>query len=252
MLQYHQTIFLPNHRFMPEACKQFPQWTFMHLSLRSEQCFHFKSIHLEGDEWTIRYYDELIIRTFEQASIFITLPPGISVSQVLDKTEECSLREAFNYADPMQQAREVNASASSMKDQYTDATPADQFINGAGIPHVRNEPKQGSTNAASHSSRVKYCPPVRSRKTTKVPEQPIAKDAEMTPADTGKPIPFTNKKESPSKRSEPHTQYVNMECNITEKDSQSNSIQASLMATFHESQKSKKHHPRAVLHPDSN
>ena len=75
---------------------------FYHVILGPEQCFHLKSIHLERDEWKVRYYDELIIRTFEPSSIFITLPPGISISQVIDKTECYHLREAHACIGPSQ------------------------------------------------------------------------------------------------------------------------------------------------------
>lgn len=73
------------------------KWLFYHIILGSgsEQCFHFKSIHLKHEEWKIRYYDELAIRTFEQASMFIMLPPGISISQVINKYEFCYFQEAY-------------------------------------------------------------------------------------------------------------------------------------------------------------
>ena len=59
--------------------KNHSRWSFFHIFLSPEQCFRLKSIHQEREEWKVRFYDELIIRTFERSSIFITIPPGISL-----------------------------------------------------------------------------------------------------------------------------------------------------------------------------
>ena len=63
-------IDLLHHEFIKHRDHQ--KWLFYHIVLGPEQCFHLKSIHLERDEWKVRYYDELIIRTFEPSSIFVT------------------------------------------------------------------------------------------------------------------------------------------------------------------------------------
>ena len=63
---------LRHHDFIKP--RDYHKWLFYHIILGPEQCFHLKSVHFERDEWKVRYYDELIIRTFERASIFITLP----------------------------------------------------------------------------------------------------------------------------------------------------------------------------------
>ena len=98
-------IDLLHHEFIKHRDHQ--KWLFYHIVLGPEQCFHLKSIHLERDEWKVRYYNELIIRTFEPSSIFVTLPPGISISQVVDKTQCCHLREAYACIAPSQRTPDV-------------------------------------------------------------------------------------------------------------------------------------------------
>ena len=163
------------------------KWLFYHIILGPEQRFHFKSVHLERDEWKVRYYDELIIRTFEQASLFLALPPGISVSQILDKTDFCDLREAFTYADPSQQTPEVSTFYTGMKDQYVNTTPSNHFVNGCGIPSANGTPMRGQPTAAPHGKRPAYCPPSSSRQTKAMPKKPTENDVDMTPVEAKNP-----------------------------------------------------------------
>ena len=99
-------IDLLHHEFI--KYRDYQKWLFYHIVLGPEQCFHLKSIHLERDEWKVRYYDELVIRTFEPSSIFVTLPPGISISQVIDKTQCCHLREAHACIVPSQRTPDAS------------------------------------------------------------------------------------------------------------------------------------------------
>ena len=210
---------LRHHDFVKH--RDYHKWLFYHIILGPEQCFHLKSIHFERDEWKVRYYDELIIRTFEQASIFITLPPGLSVSQVLDKTDFCHLRDAYACIEPSQQTPGCTAHA-GMKDQYSNATPSKNFVNGSGIPNTNSTQTRGQHFPASHGKRPAYCPPSRPRQTRSAPNMPLDSDTEMAPVqviDTGNP-----------KQGEQHhhqvaceqSEDVHMECKATAIDSDGN------------------------------
>lgn len=207
------------------------KWMFFHIILGPEQCFHLKSIHLERDEWKVRYYDELIIRTFEQASLFVTLPPGIAVSQVLDKTELCDLREAFTYADLSQQIPEASTSFTGMKNQYSNAMPPSQFTNGSGMPSANNVPKHGPSAAAQQEKKSAYCPPLRSRHSKATPKKPVEDD--MTPTHVNNPKEIEGKQKNHSQDIHECSEDAHMKCNIRERDSQANSTHA----TMHFSQK---------------
>ena len=212
---------LRHHDFI--KYRDYHKWLFYHIILGPEQCFHLKSIHLERDEWKVRYYDELIIRTFEQASIFITLPPGISVSQVIDKTGCCHLREAYTCIEPSQRTPSVSTAHAGMKDQYVNTTPSKNFVNGCGIPSTNGTPMRGQPSSASHGKRPAYCPPLRPRQTRCMPNMPPESDVEMVPVkvnDTGNPK--HNEKHHYQVTRE-HCEDVHMECNATAIDSEGNS-----------------------------
>ena len=212
---------LHHHDFIKH--RDYHKWLFYHIVLGPEQCFHLKSIHFERDEWKVRYYDELIIRTFDQASIFITLPPGISVSQVIDKTDFCHLRNAFTCTEPSQQTPNVSTAHAGMKDQYASTTPPKNFMNGNGLPDTNSTQPRGQQPFSSHSKRPAYCPPSRPRQTKSAPHVSPESDIEMAPAqeiDTGNP-----------KQDEKHhhpaagvqSEDVHMECKATAIDSDANS-----------------------------
>ena len=168
-------------------------WTFMFLTLGAEQIFHLKSIHHEKDEWKIRYYDELIIRTFEQSSLFLTLPPGIAASHVIDNLEQCRIKETFLYAIPEQETH-TTGHLGTMTDQFNHGTATNQFPNGAGIPSKKDVTQPTSPSLAAVNGNVKYCPPSKAKKTplpkrqTKTPShEPATKDVPMTPVDEKMP-----------------------------------------------------------------
>ena len=219
-------IELRRHEF--GKCRDHHKWVFYHIILGPEQCFHFKSVHLERDEWKVRYYDELIIRTFEQASLFIALPPGISVSQVLDKTDFCDLREAFTYADPSQQTPEVSTFYTGMRDQYVNTTPSNHFVNGCGIPSANGTPMRGQPAAAPHGKRPAYCPPSKSRQTKAMPKKTTENDVDMTPVEAKNPNRPEDKQKNNQQETHEHCGDAQMECNATEKDSQANSTHATM------------------------
>ena len=110
-------IDLLHHEFIKHRDHQ--KWFLYHIVLGPEQCFHLKSIHLERDEWKVQYYDELILRTFEPSSIFVTLPPGISISQVVGKMQCCHLREACVCIAPSQRTPNVGTTHAGLKEQLT-------------------------------------------------------------------------------------------------------------------------------------
>ena len=212
---------LRHHEFI--KYRDYHKWLFYHIILGPEQCFHLKSIHLERDEWKVRYYDELIIRTFEQASIFITLPPGISVSQVIDKTDYCHLRNAYTCTELSQLTPNVSTAHAGMKDQCSNTTPSKNFVNGNGMSHTNCTRTRGQHPSASHSKRPAYCPPSRPRQMTKAPNVSPESDIEMAPAhekDTGNPN--QNEKHHHQVADE-QSEDVLMECKPTAIDSDGNS-----------------------------
>ena len=191
-LQQHEFAKYRNHS----------SWTFMFLTLGAEQIFHLKSIHHEKDEWKIRYYDELLIRTFEQSSIFLTLPPGVTASHVLDNLEQCSIRETFHYVIPEQPAYGTGHPG-TMTDQFKHDSTKNLFTNGAGIPSNNTTQPVPPGFTAGYGG-TKYCPPAKTKKNNfadqqaKTPPRELAtKDIPMTPtneptsavASSGKKLP---------------------------------------------------------------
>ena len=167
-------------------------WTFMFLTLGAEQIFHLKSIHYEKDEWKIRYYDELLIRTFEQSSIFLTLPPGVTASHVLDNLEQCSIRETFHYVIP-EQSTHFTGHPGTMTDQFKHEATKNLFANGAGIPSSNTTQPMPPVSTAGCGG-TKYCPPAKTKKKhfsdqqAKTPSrEPATKDIPMTPTNEPKP-----------------------------------------------------------------
>ena len=166
-------------------------WTFMSLTLGAEQIFHLKSIHHEKDEWKIRYYDELIIRTFEQSSIFVSLPPGVTASHVLDNLEQCSIRETLCCVIPEQPPEQPvygTGRPGTLTDQFKHESSKNLFTNGAGIPSS----KVTQTIPPSFVARngvTKYCPPAKIKKNIfsdgqakNSSHEPATKDVPMTPS----------------------------------------------------------------------
>ena len=175
-------IDLLHHEFIKHRDHQ--KWLFYHIVLGPEQCFHLKSIHLERDEWKVRYYDELIIRTFEPSSIFVTLPPGISISQVVDKTQCCHLREAYACTVPSQRTPDFGTTHAGLKEQYTTATPTAHFPNGHGMNSTKNVPSHGQSSPTPTGNRPTYRPPYKPRPCRGSPNTPPEGDIEMQPAPT--------------------------------------------------------------------
>ena len=175
---------LQHHEFI--KYKDYHKWLFYHVILGPEQCFQLKSIHFERDEWKVRYYDELIIRTFEPSSIFVTLPPGIPISQVIDKLECCRLREAHTCMESSQEASTASTTHAGMKGQYTNTMPSKNFSNGNGMPHARGTATRGQSFPTSAGIRPTYCPPSRSRRTGCAQKEVHPdSDVEMSPVRTG-------------------------------------------------------------------
>ena len=175
-------IDLLHHEFIKHRDHQ--KWLFYHIVLGPEQCFHLKSIHFERDEWKVRYYDELIIRTFEPSSIFVTLPPGISISQVVDKTQCCYLREAYACIVSSQRTPDVGTTHAGLKEQYTNATPTAHFPNGHGMNSTKSVPSHGQSSPTPTGNRPAYRPPYKPRHSRGSPNIPPEGDIEMQPAPT--------------------------------------------------------------------
>ena len=196
-LQQHEFAKYRNHS----------SWTFMYLTLGAEQIFHLKSIHHEKDEWKIRYYDELIIRTFEQSSIFVSLPPGVTVSHVLDNLEQCILRETLSYVIPEQPSEQQGQGAGhpgTLTDQFKHGPTKNQFTNGAGIPSS-NTTQPTPSGLQFGNGGIKYCPPAKTmkkkfsdRQAKNSPREPATKDIPMTPANETMPVVANHPQTVPS------------------------------------------------------
>ena len=188
-------VTLQQHEF--SKYHNYSSWTFMYLTLGAEQSYHLKSIHHEKDEWKIRYYDELIIRTFEQSSIFVSLPPGVTVSHVLDNLEHCTLREALSYfvpEQPIEQQGQGAGHTGTLTDQFKHEPARNQFTNGAGIPSS-NTTQPTHPGPPFGNGGAKYCPPAKNMKKKFLDKQagtsvrePATKDVPMTPGNDTIPV----------------------------------------------------------------
>ena len=192
-LQQHEFAKYRNHS----------SWMFMFLTLGAEQIFHLKSIHYEKDEWKIRYYDELIIRTFEQSSLFLTLPLGFAASHIIDNLDHCSIKEAFRYAVP-EQSTHTASHPCTMTDQFKHGATPNHFTNGAGIPSKSNTAPPMPPSPAAVNGSTKYCPPAKAKKnsfpnrqTYTPPREPATRDVPMTPLDEQIPAPTGQDKTIP-------------------------------------------------------
>ena len=209
-------IDLLHHEFIKHRDHQ--KWLFYHIVLGPEQCFHLKSIHFERDEWKVRYYDELIIRTFEPSSIFITLPPGISISQVVDQTQSCYLREAYACIVPSLRTPDVGTTHAGLKEQYTNTTPTAHFPNGHGMNGDKSVPSHGQSSPTPTGNRPAYRPPYKPRHSRGSPNIPPEGDIEMQPAPTNHskpPEPPETHHQAPAGE---HCDDVPMECIATALD----------------------------------
>ena len=222
---------LRHHDFI--KYRDYHKWLFYHVILGPEQCFHLRSIHLERDEWKVRCYDELIIRTFEPSSIFITLPPGISISQVIDKTECYHLREAHACIEPSQRTPNVGTTHAGMKDPYANCTPTKNFSNGHGMPSTKSTPTRGQSFSTPSGTRPTYCPPSRSRQTKCAQTTHPESDVEMLPAqadDTNHPKHHgTHHQQATRERCDD----VSMKCEATAIDPEDNNTQDSVKDSQH-------------------
>ena len=176
-------IDLLHHEFIKH--RDYQKWLFYHIVLGPEQCFHLKSIHLERDEWKVRYYDELIIRTFEPSSIFVTPPAwNFKYRRSIDKTQCCHLREAHACIVRSQRTPDASTAHAGLKEQYTNATPTANFPNGHGMNSARSVPSHGQSSPTPSGSRPTYRPPHKPRQTRGSPNMPPEDDVEMQPAPT--------------------------------------------------------------------
>ena len=212
---------LQTHEF--PKYKNHTRWTFFHVNLSPEQCFRLKSIHHEKEEWKVRFYDELIIRTFERASLFITLPPGISLSQLIDNNQFCTLKEAFTYSDPNQYSFDATVTATGTSEQYRSSLPHKQSLNGAGLINKAHVPKNSifTTPVGTHQQR--YCPPVRSTRPCRGGKQSTGEDVDMTPSNEVEPSLKVDTPKMPSVNNHHLTNLEQPDCGMTVPDSPTDS-----------------------------
>ena len=203
--------------------KNHTRWTFFHVILSPEQCFHLKSIHHEKEDWKVRFYDELLIRTFERSSLFITLPPGISLSQLIDNNQFCALKEAFTYSDPNQYSLDATMTATGTSEQYRNSLPHKQSINGAGMHNTYHAPRNTTSTTLVGSHQQKYCPPTRSTQPCRRGKQSVDEDVDMTPSKEAEPSLKITAPMVPVAKSHHLTDVEQPECGMTVPDSPTNS-----------------------------
>ena len=160
----------------------------------------------------------MIIRTYEPSSIFITLPPGISISQVIDKAQCCHLREAYACSVPSQRTLDVGTTQAGLKEQYTNATPTAHFPNGHGMNSTKSGNSHGQSSPTPTGNRPAYRPPYKPRRCRGSPNTPPEGDIEMQPAPTN-----NNKHPEPPEMhlqagTGEHCEDVPMECVATALD----------------------------------
>ena len=170
-----------NHHEFPKY-RDHGRWIFCHLFLGPGQCFNFKSVHFEHNQWKVRYYDELIIRTFEQASMFVTLPPGVSISQILDNIEWCQLQECYAVEDPRPHHSPASQSQTGLRGQYINTTPSKHFVNGHGLSYASRNGVRSPACGSSHKKGPIYCPPVQHLRDRGERTKSNDSDVDMTPA----------------------------------------------------------------------
>ena len=145
------------------------------------------------------------------------------MSQVIDKTDHCHLRNAYTCTEHSQLTPDVSTPHAGMKDQCSNTMPSKNFVNGNGMSHTNCTRTRGQHPSASHSKRPAYCPPSRPRQTPKAPNVSPASDIEMAPAhekDTGN----SNQNEKHHHRvADEQSEDVLMECKPTAIDSDGNS-----------------------------
>ena len=212
---------LQTHEF--PKYKNHTRWSFFHVTLSPEQCFRLKSIHHEREEWKVRFYDELIIRTFEHSSLFITLPPGISLSQLIDNNKSCELKEAFTYSDPNQYSFAPNTTATGTNEQYRNSLPHNQSVNGAGMHNAHHTPGNTTPSRLARAHQQTYCPPTRTTRPCRRGKQSVEEDVNMTPSKEVEP-PFKVIAHKLSSAKNHHlTDMEQPECGMTVPDSPTDS-----------------------------
>ena len=196
-----------NHHEFPKY-RDHGKWIFCHLLLGPGQCFKLKSVHFEHDQWKVRYYDELLIRTFEQASIFITLPPGASISQVLDNIDWCQLQECHAVENPSPHCPPSNQSHSGLRGQYSNTTPSKEFVNGQGLSYASQNGASLQAGRSVHKNGPIYCPPVKHARPRSKKTKGNDSDVDMTPVQC-------NHAQSNDNEETPHPQHTHVKCKDT-------------------------------------
>ena len=172
-------------------------------------------------------YDELVIRTFEPSSIFATLPPGISISQVIDKTQCCHLREAHACIVPSQRTPDASIAHAGLKEQYTNATPTANFPNGHGMNSAKSVPSHGQSSSTPSGSRPAYRPPHKPRQSRGSPNIHPEGDVEMQPAQTNDSKHLKPPETHLQSDTGEHCEDVPMECVATALDPVDNNTHSS-------------------------
>ena len=170
-----------NHHEFPKY-RDHGRWILCHIFLGPGQRFNLKSVHFVQDKWKVRYYDELIIRTFEQASMFITLPPGVSISQILDNVEWCQLQECYTVEDPRSHQPPTSQSQTGLRGQYINTTPSKHFVNGHGLSYASHNGVRSPACASSHEKGPIYSPPFQHVRERGEKTHSNDSDVDMTPA----------------------------------------------------------------------
>jgi hypothetical protein len=211
-------IKLRHHEFLKHRDHQ--KWLFYYITLSPEKCFRFKSIHYEREEWKVRHYDELVIRTFERASMFITLPPGVAISQVIDNHDCCHLLEAYNSLDSSLRSPHTSTTPTGLRGQYINVTPSKNFVNGNGMSQSSRTAARAQPGHSPPCAGPVYCPPTRPRRARSGAKEPPESDIEMLPAQVSDAPNLNHVNNSQRQDTQVQAEDVHMECCPTALDSQ--------------------------------
>ena len=143
------------------------------------------------------------IRTFESSSLFVTLPPGISISQILDNHEYYQMQEAYTSIDTRHSVSSSSTPYAGLKSQHVNTMPFSKTVNGNGMSNLPHHLTRPRCAPSSHHAGPVYCPPAKAPQDRRQKATGNDSDVDMVPMRTNK----SHKPNSAAHRSPPiHTQ----------------------------------------------
>ena len=114
--------------------------------------------------------------------MFSTLPPGVSISQILDNVEWCQLQECYTVEDPRSHQPPTSQSQTGLRGQYISTTPSKHFVNGHGLSYASHNGVRSPACASTHKKGPIYCPPFQQVRERGGKTHSNNSDVDMTPA----------------------------------------------------------------------